>query len=831
MNADHSERPATGALTRLVAAHAPLVLLVTAALLAVAGWRISKLTLNTDFAELLPASDSAVVVLKEMQKRMTSLSSLDVVVQGPDATANRRFVDELARRLRALHDPVIDEVTTGVHDEQAFFEHNKYLYAPLADLEDARTRIAETSATRRSPLFANLDDQDPRQPSPLATIERRIADENHRFDKFPDNYFAYPDGSLYAVVIWLRSGFLEAGPGEHAADVIRKATLALAAERHDPTMKVGLTGNVITAAEEKNALENDLKMATAISVALVCLVVLLYFRRLTAVPFMVVPALCGVAFALAFAQLAFGFVNTATGFMGAIIVGNGINYAIVQMARYEEERRRGRAVLEAIDVALKSTWRGTGTAALAAALAYGSLAITDFRGFNQFGWIGGVGMLLSWLATLLVLPSLWVIFDRRGSAIVAPTLGGIRFARPLARLVLGHPRAVLAIGGAVTLLAILPLPKYLRDPFEYDFDKLRNQVSKHSDSEVLSGKLGPIFGRSLSPSFVLADRAEQVPEIRATLRARDESRHVLGEVRAIEDFLPGTPAVQQQKLKLLDDIRKLIDKNVNLVDDEEAATLRRLRPPDDLAVLAPTALPSGIRRFYTEADGTMGRIVAYFARQDINVWDGRVQLKLSEVVRDVKLVDGSRVRSSGWAVIFAAMLDAVIHDGPIVTLVSFAAVLALMLLLARRTGAWLIVGSLCVGVLWMVGGVAAAGVRINFLNFIALPITFGIAADYGANVYLRYQQDGVASLENVVAATGSAVALCSLTTIIGYGALLVADTEGLRSFGAAAILGELACITTAVILLPAAIVLLERRRASRIAAVASDPDIVKEVAR
>jgi predicted RND superfamily exporter protein len=101
-------------------------------------------------------------------------------------------------------------------------------------------------------------------------------------------------------------------------------------------------------------------------------------------------------------------------------------------------------------------------------------------------------------------------------------------------------------------------------------------------------------------------------------------------------------------------------------------------------------------------------------------------------------------------------------------------------------------------------------VRINFLNFIALPITFGIAADYSANLYLRYRQDG--RLEHAVASTGGAVALCSLTTIIGYGSLLFADTAGLRSFGAAAILGELACLTTALVLMPAVIAASARAR-------------------
>jgi predicted RND superfamily exporter protein len=79
-------------------------------------------------------------------------------------------------------------------------------------------------------------------------------------------------------------------------------------------------------------------------------------------------------------------------------------------------------------------------------------------------------------------------------------------------------------------------------------------------------------------------------------------------------------------------------------------------------------------------------------------------------------------------------------------------------------------------------------------------------------VYLRYRADGRGSIVHAVATTGSAVALCSLTTIIGYGSLLAADTQALRSFGIAAVLGELACLATALLLLPAGIALFERRR-------------------
>ncbi|MEZ4405455.1 MAG: hypothetical protein R3A52_03025 [Polyangiales bacterium] len=57
---------------------------------------------------------------------------------------------------------------------------------------------------------------------------------------------------------------------------------------------------------------------------------------------------------------------------------------------------------------------------------------------------------------------------------------------------------------------------------------------------------------------------------------------------------------------------------------------------------------------------------------------------------------------------------------------------------------------------------------------------------------------------------GGAVTLCSITTIIGYGSLTVADNQALQSFGLYAIAGEFACIATAMLLLPAALRVLRR---------------------
>src|SRR5262249_7033473 len=106
------------------------------------------------------------------------------------------------------------------------------------------------------------------------------------------------------------------------------------------------------------------------------------------------------------------------------------------------------------------------------------------------------------------------------------------------------------------------------------------------------------------------------------------------------------------------------------------------------------------------------------------------------------------------------------------------------------------------GVLWSVGGAALGGMRLNFLNFIALPITFGIGCEYPFNIFDRARLlygDVALALRR----TGGAVALCSMTTTIGYGSLLFSDQQALQSFGRLAMSGEIACLVGALLVLPA----------------------------
>jgi predicted RND superfamily exporter protein len=119
------------------------------------------------------------------------------------------------------------------------------------------------------------------------------------------------------------------------------------------------------------------------------------------------------------------------------------------------------------------------------------------------------------------------------------------------------------------------------------------------------------------------------------------------------------------------------------------------------------------------------------------------------------------------------------------------------------------------GVSMLVAFLYLKNVKLNFLNFIVLPITFGIGADYSHNLMQRYLAEKGQNLERVFIETGGALVLCSLTTSIGYIALMFSINKGIASFGVAAAVGELTCLLSSVLILPSFLVLLNKRNQAK----------------
>jgi uncharacterized protein len=184
--------------------------------------------------------------------------------------------------------------------------------------------------------------------------------------------------------------------------------------------------------------------------------IVIYFRWWRSIIIVGPPLLVATVCAFGVASLPpFGVssLNSNTAFLGSIIVGNGINFGLILLARYVEERRAGAPVRTSLERAVEGSRGGTLAAAAAAAAAYGSLAITRFRGFQQFGYIGGLGMLFAWAAAFLLMPSLVGWLDRDESTRPKAPPDRARFSYWVAKSVGRAPWAVVGVTLAITVAA------------------------------------------------------------------------------------------------------------------------------------------------------------------------------------------------------------------------------------------------------------------------------------------------------------------------------------------------------------------------------------------
>jgi predicted RND superfamily exporter protein len=773
----------------------------------------SRLELRTAFSELLPSNDPGVVTMQKTSQRMGDLTLLLIGVHSPDRQATLRYAEMLTGKLRQLPPNVVSLATYNVRDVRDFYKRNQWLYVSEDDLTTIRDRLRKEIGKRKNPLFMDLGDDD----EPVDQLRARLTSRDPLGGRFPDGVLSDKDGKYVWIAALPPGGLFGERAGEklhHAAEqLIRDNDPA----RHHPGMKAEVLGPVATLIANRQAVERDILWVTGTCIVVVALSILLFFRRWRVVPMIGVPAVIGTVMAFAAAQLLFGYVNSSTAFLGSIIVGNGINYAIILMSRYQEQRAAGDDLPLALERTIDGVLAATGVAALCASASYASLMLTSFRGFYQFGAMGAIGVLCCWIASFTVLPAMIIIGDRgaQGSrARIAPLS-----LAPLGRLLIRRPAAVLLTSVAVTVVSLFGLWHFTAQPFEYDFRRLNARITVSETTRQFDASQSSLFGRWPQPTIVLADSADEVEAVRAAIRRQDDALpgpDVIGQIVTVNDILPGTPQVQEQKLALLSDIRRLKQDALALADDAEKQRLAQIDPPADLRLLGPQDLPPLARRPFTEVNGALGRVLlVYPVEQGISIWNGRDLLKIATVLQRLQLPQpgGSEktLDTSGSAVIFASMIRSILRDGPIATGASLLAVVLLILLVMRpmRVAA-LAIATLLVGVVWMVGAAGLVQVKITFLNFIALPITFGIGAENANNVVTRNRETryGVRS----VVSTGSADAQCSWTTSVCYGSLRAAPNTALQGFGAMAILGEVACLLAAVAALPSLVVWLQRRQ-------------------
>jgi predicted RND superfamily exporter protein len=771
-------------------------------------------SLRTNLDVLLPTHARSVEDAERIKESLPGTENLALLVFSSDTKASRRFIDDFAKKATASLGNLITHVDYRIDRELAFFRARQALFLSVQDLEKIRDYIAARILYERelhNPLniFSGIYLPEPRLE--LGPIEGRFGSAIVDFTRFPDGYYATPDEKVRAALLFMRGGALSTDQALRLRAGVDRIIAKLNPRSYAPDLKIRFTGDVENLIEERNSLINDLKTTTALVAILVTVAMLVFYRSWRGTVALVTATLAGTLVTLGISWFTQGYLNGNSAFLGSIIIGNGINFGIVLLARYFETRRQawpGVGHERALAIAMKTTWKATLTAALAAALSYGSLLATEFRGFKQFGAIGLIGMISCWIAAYTLLPALLTEFENHHSLVGEnPKPERHRFAALMA-WVLDHAAFLLllaSIGGVV--LSVIAWREHSGPLIETDTSTLRDRRSMASGSGYYSQYLDKIFGHFVSPVVILADTPEHARELTKRVeRIKDSGTQAgkfISSVYSLDSFIPRN---QSKKLEVLDQIRTLVPRPLlEELPKNERTRLKELLTPESRRSFGAKDLPPGVRARFREKTGTLGRLVIIEPVIDpVLTHTFAAQKAFIEAVRATADAVHARTPVVGTLPLTVDLVDNVSHDGPRATLYAFLAVALLVMFLFRRPILVLeTLGALILGMTWMGGAMLKADIKINFLDFIAIPITIGIGVDYGVNIVQRYRDEGRVNIARVIRGTGAAVALASFTTVIGYSSLLIAGNQGFVSFGRLAVLGEITCLLAALWGLPA----------------------------
>ncbi len=878
-------------------------------------YTLGHLTFATSTRALLPQGLSFVERYVQFANEFGDLDDVVIAVEAPSPAEAKVYATRLVREIRARRVPVnriayrvdpkqfegrallymskekLGEIRDKVFDYQEFMEN--FAARPTLDqlVEGLAVQIAAAFVTG----FFDLGLEQPKGAGDLKFIEDLVAQVSARLDgPVP---FRSPWGGLFHV-----EGD-EAGAGYFLSDDQRllfiltdaetdKGTFSgdrraieglrdvIASLRRDfPNVNVGVTGKPALSSDEMTAAFEDSEKATVLAFALTLGLLLLAFLRVgKPLAMLLVLALC-LCWSIGVATLFVGHLSLFSVMFISIVIGIGIDYGIYYLFRYEEEMYLGRSLAEALEVAAARSGPGMLLGAVTAAGTFYVLMLTDFRGLQELGFIAGSAILLSWVGMMTVFPAVLAVIDRRHGRRARPevprALALERVRVPLVDWIAAHPKTVLALAGALTVVSLWGL-RSLR--FDYN---LLNLQAEGTESVAWERRILATAGRS---GFAALSSAASIDE----LRQKHAALRRLSTVSEVDDALLLLPEDQAEKRKIIDDFAPIvalvrisrplridIDRLVGAfetlqrrldiagreappgdaatrlrrVTEEIGALLRKLRQNDREASEA--ALTYLQQQLYRDFVRSFQRLQANLRPKQVGLEDLPPELRqkfISERGRFLlqihPAVDIWDREGAERFVTELRSVDADVTGTPIITFEAirlmeraykqgtFFAIVLVTIMTALTLRRWretlLALSPLGLGLLWTAGFMSFFGLKFTLGNVFGLPLILGAAAEFGSNIVLRFMEGQQHGGPLIARSTAMAVLVNGLTTIVGFGSLMIAHHRGVFGLGLLLTLGTIMSLVAALVVLPVLLRMAEqmrhRRRARRAARSAKPPE-------
>ena len=610
-----------------------------------------------------------------------------------------------------------------------------------------------------------------------------------------------------------------------------------------PRINAGLTGKPVLSADEMKTTNSDMTRATILAIIAVAIVFMFFLRSVSSPLLAIISLTMGISWTYGFAALVFGKLNLLTVVFAIILVGAAIEYGIHVVARVRQERSEGKSPEEAVLNSISAVAGANIISALTTAAAFLALTVTYFTAIAQLGLISAVGVLLCLVSANVVLPAMLLIRERkRGSAKIRPP---IRLSFLL--FFFKKWKWVSLIGALLFVVCIIEGKSvgFNHNLLDLQADGLESVIYEHklinetdesswfavsfANSIEESNKLADKFGRLLSvkrvediTTIVPVDQEEKRKIIKDDLSPKINSinfknktpsnplalkRTVKGirlllESLAEEAFSAGNAEAVSEIEKLTNQMQNL-ENNLSTnssqqLNDWEKALFTKLEQgveilkqslsPSDISL---DNLPTIMTQRYI---GKSGRYAVYIYPQE-DIWNPE---NLDNFVTDLREIDSNVTGTPIEILESSRLLERTFRNAAIIAaLVVF--LIASFYFKSFAYGGWSIL-PLVLGIGWLLGFMKLFGLHFNLANFFAIPIILGVGIDSAIHIAHRMKEEQ--SLESITKATGTAASLSALTSMIGFGMLIIAHHKGIRSLGEIMALGAFLCVLAAVVVLP-----------------------------
>ncbi len=562
-------------------------------------------------------------------------------------------------------------------------------------------------------------------------------------------------------------------------------------------LQVLVTGRSAFVSEISLSMRYDVVATLLGSVLLVSTIFFVGFRRWLPLAGMAFCLLLSCLVALTIGQLLFGRLSMISVGFCAILVGLGVDFAILTIGRYHQARSDGEVHRQAITTSIAKLGRAVFFGALTTAVGFLALVLSGSMAFSQLGVLIAIGIFLAGLFMCSIL----FLFVREGQGAISNDwlFEGVRkyvrwtVRKPLPMLILSS--ALLLILTAVGFSPIPPIH------FEASARSLQPRNLRASQAlETIMHKMPARWEPVLA--IVRAANSQDLHDYWQEIVAHWRKLQTAGKIKGFSTpaaLCPSPNWMQTNRQQLstlnLPEARQTLEQTL----EDEGFSGDSFTPAftllDNLQNLTNPNVPLPNWRAELPKSSSWWFLVDRYFGHDPALTTGFVttnqpiltHAQSKDLGRDLR-VSGVPMILSGWSYALADLLPWSHHQLLIISALMAIFDVSLLALLYRNLRLWLIqVITLVFGIGAMIASMKLLHINLNLLNVLSFRLVLAIGVDYGIYVVLVWQK--TREIEHDVAGVLKPVLLAGLTAVSGFGSLALARNPALTGLGIAGAIG------------------------------------------